>query len=98
MSKGGTATLDRVAKAMKQVWAALEVPFWEQKEAEREAECDALRDIPDAAKEGATGVPMSVERLKAQKQSIARYLVNKNINDSCFVEDCVHVLWACCPD
>ena len=82
-AKRGTTTLVRVAKAMMRVGAASPVPLWEQKEGEREARYDNLRDIADAAKEGATGVPMSEEtqkRLKAQKQKIATYLPNKNID------------------
>ena len=82
-AKMGTATLDRVAKAMKKVGAASTVPLWEQKEGDRAEEYDNLRDIAAAAREWTTGLPMTEEtgkRLKAQKQKITAYLSTKNIN------------------
>ena len=73
----GTTTLDSVAKAMKKVGAASSVPLWEQKEGDSAAEYDNLRGIAEAAREGATGLPIAEEigkRLKAQKQKITTYL------------------------
>ena len=81
--KMATTTLDKVANSMRKVGAASSVPLWEQKEGNSEAEYDNLRDIAEAAREGATGVPMSEEtkkRLKAQTQTITTYLSNKNVN------------------
>ena len=59
-AKVGTASLDRVPKAMKKVGAASAVPLWEQKEGESAAGYGNLRDIAEAASEGATGLPMAI--------------------------------------